>query len=380
MRVIVLLSSLNTGGAEFSTLSFYGWLRRKDYAIKVVCYKKALVEFDPKKFGIDDIITLPADNFLKKRKALSEIVRDFQPDLIHSVLFEANMLGRFTRFAFPRVVHLESLVNEVYSHHRLRDRNVNFFKLKGYQLLDFITQIRGVDHYHANGHAVAKHYRQKLRIEKKRITVVHRGRDKNPFVGNEEVRKSLRQSLGISLDKVVLINVGRQEFQKGQDTLVRALKILRDEQDFVCLIVGREGNFTGEITQAIAADNLHDRVKLLGHRDDVKELLAACDIFVFPSRFEGFPGVMIEAAAASLPIVCSAIENNREAARENYNCLFFPVDDAKALAAAMGILIRNSKKRKEMATNSLAFFNENFDLEKIHRQMKELLDSLIINK
>jgi hypothetical protein len=121
MRVIVLLSSLYTGGAEFSTLSFYGWLRSTGYDIKLICCKKAQPSYDPSKLGIQDFQYLQGDSFWKKLKELNSIIDEFKPQIVHSVLFEANILGRFSRLKKKNFVHLESLVNEMYSSFRLAD-------------------------------------------------------------------------------------------------------------------------------------------------------------------------------------------------------------------------------------------------------------------
>jgi glycosyltransferase involved in cell wall biosynthesis len=375
MRILVLLNSLYTGGAELSTLSFYHWLRKKDHDIKLVCVKKAAPSYDPADFGFQDAEYLKGNSFLGRLMEFNAIVNVFQPHLVHSVLFNANMIGRMSRVQKRNFIHLESLVNEMYSSQRLSDPHITRMKLEGYRLLDKITQRWGVDHFQANGHSVANHYQKKLGISSERICVINRGRPVNPFVGDPENRNQVRATL-LTGDRLLILQVGRHEFQKGQDVLVDAVARLGEWRDKIqVVLVGREGNLTSLIKEKIAAHQLEKCVQLVGHRKDVSELLAAADIFVFPSRFEGLPGALIEAEAAGLPIICTDIPNNREVADENVNALLFPVNDAQRLADCIKQLAHLPLSVR-MGKESLRIFKERFGLEKIHQQMEQLFNRL----
>jgi glycosyltransferase involved in cell wall biosynthesis len=379
MRIIVLINSLYTGGAEFSTLAFYGRLRNRGYTIKLVCYKVASPSYDLNDFGIEAVAYLKGKSFWARLADLNSIIQEFKPDLIHSVLFEANLLGRLARVKHRNFVHLESIVNEMYSTFRYADPNVTRFKLTGYRLLDWATQLVGVDHFHANGISVSKHYQAKLGISPKRITVIPRGRLSNAFVGSAENRTRVRQEFSAG-DRLLLVSVGRQEYQKAHDILIQAIAVLGDLKEKIKLvIVGRDGNFSAHIHDVINRNHLQEYVILAGHRNDVPSILAAANIFVFPSRFEGLPGALIEAEAAGLPIICSEIPNNREVAEENVNALFVAVDDSVSLAQQIKLLVSNENKRKLFSENSLVIFNQKYQLEEVHQRMEDLLKKLVDN-
>lgn len=376
MKIIVFLSSLYTGGAEFSTLSFYGWLLKRGYTVKLVGYKRATPSYDERQFGFDQIHYLDGDTFLQRLRVLNKIVNEFKPQLLHSVLFEANIVARANRVMNGNFIHLESLVNEMYSPHRLHDPNVTWLKLKGYQWFDRLTQRWGVDHFHATGNSVSKHYQNKLGISPDRITVIQRGREENAFISDKEFQMQLRSTLNIPEQEVILIMVARHEFQKGHDVLLKALVQMKTNQPWVCLLAGREGNFTAAIRQQIKEANLEEKVKILGHRTDVPQLLAVSDIFVFPSRFEGLPGALIEAEAAGLPVVCSDIPNNREVVEENRNAFLFPVDDVTVLSSSLIALIEDANTRRKMGQASRLIFNKKFHAEVSHTAMMNLLEKL----
>jgi glycosyltransferase involved in cell wall biosynthesis len=372
MRVLVVLNSLYTGGAEFSTLSFYGWLLKKGYHVKVVCLKKASPQYDPAQFGFNEVTFISSHSFVSRVKNLNRIIKEVKPQLVHSVLFDANLLTRFSRISTGGFIHIESLVNEMYSSFRLADPNVTRLKLEGYRLLDRITQSVGVDYFHANGVSVAEHYQQKLGISSKRITIIPRGREKNSWVGNVENKARIRAKFETG-DRLLIINVARHEFQKGHDVLINAIHQLENKKNIQVVLVGREGKQTPTIKKKIEDYQLQDCIKLAGHRNDVSALLAAADIFVFPSRFEGLPGALIEAAAAGLPIICTDIPNNREVAVENVNALFFPVDDSRMLREQLNRLINMSELRREFGGESLKHFNKHFLIEQVHQRMEKLL-------
>lgn len=377
MRVVLLMNSLYTGGAEFSSLSLHGWLRRQGHEVRVVVLKSVHPSYDSTHFGFEGITVLTGSSLKSRYKLLKQILTEFRPHLVHSVLFEANLLGRITRMLQGNFVHVESLVNEMYSEHRYADPQVTRLKLMAYRGLDWLTQLRGVDHFHANGYSVAGHYQEKLWIGKSRFTVIPRGREANTWAGNTDNRQQVRATWKAG-NRLLLINMARHEYQKGQDVLLEALALLGAEiNQVLVVIVGREGKLTPVLEEKIRQHGLSQSVLLVGHQDDVNRYLAAADGFVFPSRFEGLPGALIEAEAAALPIICSDIPNNHEVAVEHVNALYFPVDDAAALASQIRLWVQDAGLRASMGLNSKTHFEKNFRLAGIHQRMLALFESLI---
>jgi glycosyltransferase involved in cell wall biosynthesis len=142
------------------------------------------------------------------------------------------------------------------------------------------------------------------------------------------------------------------------------------------VLVGREGKLTAAIQERIQQHEWQSVVLITGHRADVSSILAAADVFVFPSRFEGLPGALIEAEAASLPIICSDIANNREVA-ESANAMFIPLDTPSKLAHAISTLATDKTYRSRLGTYSLSVFQERFQIDAIHNRMEQLLQKLI---
>ena len=381
MRIILLINSLGTGGAEYSTLQFYSFLKEKNLAsISIVCFKKAEPAYDHDELGLDEINYLSGNNIVQRVKSFNLILKNFKPQIVHSVLFEANLIGRICKLWKGNFVHIESLVNQTYSSYRLKDPNVNNLKLEFYRIIDFFTQLYGVDHFHSNVLTVDRHYQEKLFIGKNRITNIPRGRKPNLYLNNEKLRDFNRAELKLE-NKVVFINVARHEFQKAQTVLLDAINELGHiKYKFIFLLVGREGNATNEIKIRIKKYSLHENVQLLGHRNDVPALLAAADVFVFPSRFEGLPGALIEAEAAGLPVICSNIPNNLEVVTEGENALIFEVDDHLKLSQCIEEIVCDKEKRRNMGEKSLEIFSQKFEIDRVHQKMYDLFQNVLKRK
>jgi glycosyltransferase involved in cell wall biosynthesis len=238
-----------------------------------------------------------------------------------------------------------------------------------------ITARFGTDHFHPNGASVMQHFQEKLFISSKKMTLVYRGRNSK----NYEVTPTPRTDLGIENDKIVLINVGRQDFQKGHDLLVESVASLPNaiKEKIVVLIVGREGNATSSLQKLLPEKKLENTILFLGHRTDVPALLKMADIFIFPSRFEGLPGALIEAEAASLPIICSHVSMMLEVVEPNKNALTFDLNKVQDLSKAIESLVEDKELRTTFSTKSRMIFEERFQIEAVHQMMLSLYQKLV---
>ncbi|MGG7036350.1 MAG: glycosyltransferase family 4 protein, partial [Flavobacterium sp.] len=144
------------------------------------------------------------------------------------------------------------------------------------------------------------------------------------------------------------------------------------------LIVGREGKMSSSLLQQVADAGLQKKVSFLGHRTDIPALLKMADIFVFPSRFEGLPGVLIEAEASGLPIICTDLPMMREVVSVNKNALVFELDNEQQLANAIEKLVTDKSVRKAFAIRSKEIFKNNFEIASVHERMLSLYQKLII--
>jgi glycosyltransferase involved in cell wall biosynthesis len=144
----------------------------------------------------------------------------------------------------------------------------------------------------------------------------------------------------------------------------------------VLLIAGRAGAATAAVEARIAAlpAEVRDRVRLLGHRDDVPELLAAADVFAFPSHYEGLGGSLLEAMALALPIVASDLPAISEVVEVGATGVLTPPRDPAALAAAIDGLLADPAGAAAMGARGRDRFLERFTAERTAGAMVDLYE------
>lgn len=149
-----------------------------------------------------------------------------------------------------------------------------------------------------------------------------------------------------------LLFVGRLSFQKGVDTLLRALARIGGSE-LRLMLVG-DGPERASLEAQARAAGLAGQVRFSGwqERAALPEIYRAADCFVFPSRDEGMPNALLEAMATGLPLIASRIAGNEELVLPGVNGLLVPADDVEALADALRKLLADPSARAEMGRAS----------------------------
>ncbi|RZS80228.1 glycosyltransferase involved in cell wall biosynthesis [Motilibacter rhizosphaerae] len=166
-----------------------------------------------------------------------------------------------------------------------------------------------------------------------------------PLAGTGRSREDVRDELGAGRSPLV-VAVGRLAPQKSFGTLLGAARIWRDRLDRPLTVIAGEGPLRGRLQRQIKDDGL--AVRLLGHRDDVPDLLAAADVAVLPSQWEGRPLVVEEALRSGTPLVATAVGG--VPAMVGDAGLLVPPGDQGALAAAVISLLDDAGLRSRLRT------------------------------
>lgn len=379
MRVLYVINGLGTGGAERSLAEMLPVLRAAGVQSTVVCLQR-------RREGVQehvlargfDVRFVNARRWPGRIRELRGIIRSVEPDLVHTTIFDADVVGRLAAAGLPCLV-VSSLVNTSYDADRLDDPRVAAWKLALARQIDGWTARRLTDHHHAITQAVRGSAITALKLDPTRVTVIERGRDPERLgVPGPARRRDVRQALGIPDGTPVIVNVGRQEYQKGQIDLLHAMRLLapRDPAP-VLLMAGRRGHASAEIDELARARDLCRVVRLLGHREDVPDLLAAADLFAFPSRYEGLGGAVIEAMALGLPVVVSAVPALAEVVEEGGNAVLVRPGDPGRLAQAIDRLLDDPARRGDMGRRSREIFQSRFDLARSTSRLLDLYRELV---
>ncbi len=375
LTYLFVINSFGAGGAERSLADLLPVLRASGITPVIACLKEKDVGFRTEVVEAGfDVRLLSGRNLLSKARSLRGVIREIDPELVYTALFDADIVGRLASAGF-QVPVITNLTNTAYDPARLDDPNVSVAKLKVVKLIDGITARMLSDRFHAVSHAVKDSMVDALGIDPDRVVVIHRGRDADAItVAPPDRKTAAKNALGIGSDNLVVVTVGRQEYQKGQAHLVRAFRHVHDALPNAKLVIaGREGHATDSLSQAISDEGLAEHVVVLGHRADVADVLSTAEVFAFPSVYEGLGGALIEAMAAGLPVVASDIPALREVVELQGNAILVPPADPDALADALIDLLRDTDRRAQYSVRSRELFEQRFTAA---MASKRLLDYL----
>lgn len=324
-----------------------------------------------------DVRLLTGRGRLGKAGALRRLIKQESPDLVYTSLFDADLAGAIATIGLD-VPLISNLANTAYDPARLADPNIDKRRLRVVKWVDGFKSRHMTDHFHAVSQAVKDSTVETLGVDPNKITVVKRGRDSDRLGRKSPERTAAaRDILGISPRAEVVVTVGRQEYQKGHRYLIEAFTtVVASLPDARLLIAGREGHSSDALKRLIEELGLESVVMLLGHRSDVPEMLAASDLFVFPSLYEGLGGALIEALALELPVVATDLPALREVVRDGENALLVPPRDPSALSSAIVSLLGDPKKLSSFGVRSRELFDAEFRAEEATDRMVVMLGAV----
>jgi glycosyltransferase involved in cell wall biosynthesis len=235
---------------------------------------------------------------------------------------------------------------------------------------------RLVDKYIAVSHAAARHLIGNKSVPKSKITVIHNGRDLDRFAPTDMHRRTATRAALRLGDVPAILAVARLDEQKGHRYLLDALATLAPRRPKLVTLLAGEGPLEHSLRAQCAALGLADRVRFLGYRRDVPELLEAADLVLLPSLYEGLPLVAIEALAAGRPMVATEVDGTPEVVIHERTGLLVPPANPVALAAAIERLLDNPELASRLASDGRKFVHENFAVQRQIEQTAALYSEL----
>jgi glycosyltransferase involved in cell wall biosynthesis len=206
-------------------------------------------------------------------------------------------------------------------------------------------------------------------IPKTKALTVPNGTDVNAFVErNATARRKLLDACGASGEPVVFGTVGRLSAAKDQASLLAATRSLVDQGVNLLLIIVGDGELRDQLRDQCERLELGSRVRLLGARSDIAELLAGFDVFVMSSVTEGYSLALVEACAAALPCVATDVGGNTEIVRDRMSGLVVPAGDPTRLASAMHELYGNAQLRADMGRQAREWALKNGTLDTMYQR------------
>ncbi len=367
-KILLVIGQLGFGGAERQLLYLLQGLDRRQFEPLLCVLNPG--DVIPGYQSIDVPIVnlkryLPRNDVLRLF-SLSALIRRWRPDLVHSFL--ANIYA-FLAAQINRVPHLIS------------ERNIetpaceekNFLQ----RVMEPVMFSRAVAIV-ANSQAGAAMAAKTKRARPERIFVVPNGIDPKAF-DTFRSPQAMRRELGVDPDifSIGIIGsiVGKR---KDHTTFLRAMHSLTRlcGPKFQVVCVGDGPKL--EETRALARElGLAERTRFTGIRTDVPEILAALDLVVSSSQWEGMPNVIMEAMAAGKPVVATAVGGTPELVTPEETGLLVPPQDPEALAQACQKMMENPDRAVEMGRAGRSRIEKSFSIEKMVRDTENIYRRLL---
>lgn len=319
MTIVHFVVSDSFGGVEGHICTLIKLMQNMEYQFKIVCHETVQERFDESLGELNvDIIPLniwPKPSLLNYRK-LIQTFRHLTPDVVHCHLYSATRIGGMA----AKIAGVPNVIETIHLEEVWRRGLKKWF----FCSMDAIIGRLFVDKYIAVSSAVSRFYQKNKWVPDNKISVIHNTTEDI----NEDVKSKKYFSFRIGF-------LGRLVYQKGIDILIQAINILKEDNIECHLYIGGTGPLKSDLEMQVQRLGIEDNVTFLGNVSDKNKFFNNIDIFVLPSRFEGFPLVLLEAGLYNMPVVATRVSGNPEIIYHEESGILVQSENPKELATAI---------------------------------------------
>jgi len=365
MKILHIIPNLKKGGAERIVIDIVRILNQNtSYQVKLILFEDK-IEYDVEDIkNLIEIVPSKVQLSITKKHHLSitelqKTIELFQPDSIHSHLFEAEIVSRSC--TFPKAKWF------THSHDRMSSlNNLNLFSIKSKRdLTNYFEKRYLLKCYRKNGGnnfiAISEDISNFLR------TVLPKDLLSIQLLQNAiDVKRFERP---IDLNKVKdntvfnMVSIGRLDKNKNHQLLIDGVLELKNRKIPVHLTIVGEGDERISLQEKIVQLNLSDQLSLVGLQEKVEMYLWNAELYLHSAITEGFGLTLIEAMACGLPVVCTDAKGNRDLIQEGENGFMVGERDPKLFADKIELLLKNDNLRQEIGGKARKFA-QGFGIEK----------------
>lgn len=346
--ILYVITDLETGGVPLHLLRLATHVRDRGHAVHVTClappgpvsrqlHDAGIPTTACGARGVWDVGAL---------RRLRAVIRDVRPDIVHALLFHANMSCR--AMALIGGLRPDRLICEI--------QTVEIER-RWHLAADRLTQ-RWCRFVVGNSPSVVAHLARRARIAPHRLVLVQGG------INAAAIRDAVparRADFDLPDEEPLIVWTGRLDPVKGLDDLITAIAQVNRHLPAQLLLVGA-GPERERLERLVGASGAADRIHFAGRRDDVPRLLGMADVFAFPSWTEGMPNALLEAMAAALPVVATDVPGNRDVIEHGVSGLLVPPRAPEELATALVKVLRDRSLARRLATAGCASVHAHFDI------------------
>ena len=348
IRVAQIMGKWLGGGVEAVIMNYYRHIDRNKIQFDFICDEDSTnIPYEEiESLGGRVIICPPYQKLPRYIKELKRIFKENNYKIVHSNI---NTLSVFPLYAAKKA---RVKVRIAHSHSTTSPKEFKRNIMKN--VLKHFSKLYATDYFACSEKAGRYQFGNKA-FDSGKVTIINNAIDVGKYKFNADIRKKVRNELGIDENTLVIGHVGRFVTVKNHKFIIKLFnEFLKSSINSKLILIG-DGPLKGEIENLIDSLKIHNKVMLLGQREDVERFYQAMDILIFPSLYEGFGNVLLEAQCSYLPCVCSSNVPSLDCYNDN---LFFISLDAPIEDWINSILIIKNSNR--MMQTKLQ--NSNFDI------------------
>jgi glycosyltransferase involved in cell wall biosynthesis len=360
IKILHLITGLNTGGAEVSLYRLLGHMdhsRFENRVISLIPVGEIGEKIRALEIPVTSLGLRPGQFSLAALWSLVRELRSERPDILQTWMYHADLLGLLA-------AKLSGIQQVVWN---IRSSNMDtsqYRKLTGL-VIRLCSWLSGLPRaVIVNSHA-GQEFHADFGYHPRRWVLIPNGMDLDRFRPDEDARRSVRAEFGLDLQTVLIGMLGRYDPMKGHPDFLHAAGLLtRSGVDAHFLLAGQAVSPDNETLKAlILEEGLAGRVHLLGRREDIHRLDAALDILAMSSVFgEGFPNVVAEAMACGVPCAVTDVGDAVFLVADTGRVV--PPRDPAAMADAWMTLVRSGAEyRHRLGESARRRVVENFSIE-----------------
>ena len=363
LKIVHLVTSLEVGGAQHNMLLGLPNLDPSRYKhILISIMDRMQMKHQFQQAGIEvHSLGLSKKTDIAVALRLRSLLNTIRPDILHTYLIHGNVIGRIVgRLAgVPTIIGSELTIGQAGRIGRLATKLTN-------PLTDAVE---------VNSKTGGKSVVADLGVPESKIEIVLPGLDLDAF-GRTDQRSLVRTELGVEDSEHLVLYVGRLRAVKGVEFGILAFAKAFAKNPHLKLALAGEGNQRRYLESLSEELRIENRVKFLGPRKDLPNVISACDSVIMPSLTEGFPRVAIEAMASAKPVIATRVGGTPEAIIHDKSGILVPSKDVEAMADAIVNVANNSELATRLGSAARERTEQHYSASKYVARLDEMYTRL----
>lgn len=380
IKVVHIITKLELGGAQQNTLYTVSRLNKNKFIPILITGSDGLLIDDAKRLSIEAHF-LPSlvreINPVKDIQALLDIRRlllsikssSQSPIIVHTHSSKAGIIGRWAAFfaGVPVVIH-------TYHGYGFNDYQ-SILKRGLFIFLERLTAKITTRFIAVSKNNIEKGINAGI-FRSNDVELIRSGIDISEFMDVRIDKAKKKKELGVEPDKPLVGMIACFKPQKAPLDFIKAARHVHQKMPDVKFIVAGDGDLRPAMEDLINSLGLMDKIRLLGFRRDIPEIMKCLDVFVLTSLWEGLPRVIVQAFAAGIPVVATAVDGSSEVVKNGVNGFLVKPGDVEGIAEKIVHILQKPNGFKFQISDFKSILDE-FDIDLMVRQQERLYMGLI---